>query len=401
MIGVGGMGSGHVRAYLGSSGARILAVCDVDREHDGRNGDKKKTRGREPQKQVVNERYGNEDCAAYADYRELCARDDIDAVVVATPDHWHALNCMEAINSGKHVYCQKPITHKFGEGQALYRAAAKKGITFQTGSQQRSDARFHRAVEIVQNGLLGKISKIEVGLPGGRSGPDGNLEMTEVPESQDYEMWTGPAKMLPFNAARNHWSWRWHTNYGGGQLMDWIGHHNDIAHWSMDLDQSGPVSVQATNAYWEICPHEIYDTPMKYEVVSEYADGFNITISERFPRGVTWYGENDQKLFVARGKLECSTKEWLVESFDRGPIKPYRSTSHTNNFLDCIRSGEATICPAETGHRSITPGHLGWLSFYMGGKKFDWDAKKESITNDADADMKLKEINYRGEWSLS
>ena len=400
MIGVGSMGSGHVGAYLNNKGARITAICDVDRSHNARPGSNRANdKGLDPQTARVNKHYATEDCLNFTDFRELVARDDIDAVVIATPDHWHALAGLEAIRSGKHVYCQKPITHLFREGQVLYKEAEAKGITFQTGSQQRSDVRFHRAVEIVQNGLLGKISKIEVGLPRGHGGPDGPYNLTTVPETQDYEMWTGPTQMLPYNGARNHWAWRWHTAYGGGQLMDWIGHHNDIAHWSMDLDEGGPTSVQATPD-WEMCSHEVYDTPVHYTVNSEYADGSTINISSKNKMGITWHGENDQTLFVTRGTIECSTPEWLAESFNRGDIKPYRSKSHTNNFLEGIQEQKECICPAQTGHRSITPGHLGWLSHHMGGKKLEWDAATETITNDPAADTKLKEVDYRGEWKL-
>lgn len=181
--------------------------------------------------------------------------------------------------------------------------------------------------------------------------------------------------------------------------MLWVGHHNDIAHWSMDLDKSGPVSVQSS-ALWRMCEDKIYDTPVDYEVVSEYADGFHIVISNKMRMGVTWYGEDGQTLWVTRGKIECSTPEWLAEAYDRGPIKPYRSSSHTGNFIDCIRSGEPTICPAETGHRSITPGHLGWISHHLGGKRLEWDAASETITNLPEADARLKEVNYRGDWKL-
>jgi len=404
-IGIGGRGGSLLRTLLTAEGARVVAVCDVDRAHNFNNrkgADAPFDRGREPAKAKVDAKYGNSDCAALSDFRELCSRDDIDAVVVATPDHWHALATLEAIRAGKHVYCEKPITHLFAEGQALYRAAAAKGIIFQTGSQQRSDVRFHRAVEIVQNGLLGKISRIEVGLPAGKTQPEGDSSITSAPQHQDYEMWTGPSRMLPFSGARNHWSWRWHTAYGGGQLMDWIGHHHDIAHWSMDLDKSGPISVQATND-WEMFsgrPADFYDTPVHYSVTSQYASGTEVNISTKNRMGITWYGEDDQTLYVTRGQIESSTPEWLAEFFDRGPIKPYQSRSHNDNWLEGIRTGKECICPAETGHRSITPGHLGWLSHYMGGKKFDWDAVTETITNDAAADTQLKRLDYRGDWSL-
>ena len=166
-------------------------------------------------------------CDAYRDFQELCAREDIDAVVVAA-DHWHALICLEALRNGKDVYCEKPVTHLFREGQLVVAEVAKQQAIFQVGSQQRSDRGFRRCVELVRNGRIGSVVHVEVGLPRGFDKPQGDPAITDPPENLDYDFWCGPAPVLPYMRARHHRAWRWHRA-GGGQLMDWIGHHNDIA----------------------------------------------------------------------------------------------------------------------------------------------------------------------------
>ncbi len=306
MVGLGGMGSGHLGGLLNKSECQVVAVCDAHDAHDRNGREKQKNKGRLPAKERVEKHYKDKGgCKDYADFRELCARKDIDAVVVATPDHWHALCALEAMRNGKDVYCEKPVTHLFAEGQALYKAAEKHKAVFQVGSQQRSDVRFRRAAEIVQNGILGKIQKVEVGLPTGRSKPDGNANLTDEPKG--YDFWCGPSKKLPFNGARHHWSWRWHSAFGAGQLMDWIGHHNDINNWALGLDdKGGPLTVEAVG--WKMPGEDsLYDTPIDYEVKCTYEGGIESSISNKYPNGVKWIGENGW-VFVKRGKLEASNK---------------------------------------------------------------------------------------------
>ena len=402
-IGLGGNGSGALINFLGNTEAQVVAVCDPHESHfrDKQSGRKY---GRKPGRETVEKRYGEgnangvyKGCDDYVDFRDICARDDIDAIVVATPDHWHALITLEALRNGKDVYCEKPVTHLFSEGQAVYREVEKQKAIFQTGSQQRSETRFRIAVEVALNELVGKIHTVEVGLPTGPSTPaTGQDQIIEIPSGLDYDLWCGPSESLPYIPARHHRNWRWHLSYGGGQIMDWIGHHNDIAHWGLGMDHSGPEKVEAIG--WTYPKTEIYNAPVDYEIRSTFSNGVVSTISNKNRRGTKWIGEEGW-VYVDRGKIECSNREWLQEKYDRGAIKAYQSNNHRQNFLDCIRSREPCIAPAESAHRSITPGHLGYVSEVV-GRPLKWDAKNETVIGDTKADQLLKAVNYRGSWSL-
>lgn len=391
LIGCGGQGSRVFNGLLNSNKVRGLAVCDTDKNR--MNG----------LKNGVDRRYAKDKqggtikgCTAHDDFREICSRDDIDAVVIGTPDHWHAVAAMTALRAGKDVYCEKPITHLFAEGQALYKEVAKRKAIFQTGSQQRSDTRFRMAVEVVLNGLIGKIQKVEVGLPTGKGTNDEGKVAQEIPDHLNYDMWCGPSRLLPYNKNRLHYQWRWCLDYGGGQLMDWIGHHNDIAHWGLGLDKSGPVKVESKGFRY---PEKgMYDNPIDYSILSTYADGYTVSISNKNAMGVKWIGE-DGWIYVKRGKIDASNRQWITESFDRGPVKAYASRSHYENFIEGVLTRKECICPAETAHRSITPGHLGYVSDAL-GRALEWDPAKEVVVGDAEADKLLKTIDYRGEWKL-
>lgn len=404
VIGVGGRGIANMESFLRMSSTQVVAVCDVDKLHYGKNaGRTGRPWGLEAGQQIVDSHYAKEtesgsakSCAAYHDYRELCAREDIDAVVVATPDHWHALATIEALKAGKDVYCEKPVTHFFAEGQAVYREVAERKAIFQVGSQQRSDRNFHQGVELVINGVIGKVKEVKVGLPKGHNEPDGDAAITDPPANLDYDFWTGPAPMLPYTRARNHWSWRWHRAYGGGQLMDWIGHHNDINHWGLGMDKSGPVSVEAVGWTWP--KTDVYNSPVDYEVRCEYPGGIQVSIGSVNPMGTKWIGENGW-VFVNRGKIEASNPAWLEKGFKPGEKTAYQSPGHHQNFIDGVKTRAECICPAETGHRSITPGHLAYVSNDL-GRKIVWDAAKEEITGDADAQKALMSLPYRAPWKL-
>ena len=384
LIGSGGKGRDLMTDFNRTcKEAQFVAVADPDRTQA--------ERGR-----AVAEKLFGGGCKIYRDYRELCARKDIDAVVVATPDHWHALNCLEAIRNGKDVYGEKPITHRFREGQLLYREVAKSGRIFQVGSQQRSKSEFRKAAEVVMNGHIGKVKEVQVGLPTGESSKEANVGQ-EIPEHLDYDLWCGPRRKLPYHSGRLHFYWRWAMEYGGGTLMDWIGHHNDIAHWALGLDKSGPVKVEAQNFRYPV-KGKIFDSPIDYTVRSEYEGGTTIVISNKVGRGVRFFGE-DGWVFTDRRQFKASNAEWTKEGFDPGPVKAYRSDDHRRNFVDCIKSRKQCICPAETGHRSITPGHLAYVSDAL-KRPLKWDAKNENIVGDAEADKLLKKLDYRGDWSL-
>ncbi|HRQ88780.1 MAG TPA: Gfo/Idh/MocA family oxidoreductase [Bacteroidia bacterium] len=403
-IGMGNRGMGVMEAFLNHPEVQGVAVCDVDDHHFQIRGDKRsRDYGRTPGKAAMEAAHAKRSDAAswkgataYEDFRELLARDDIDAVMVATPDHWHGLITMAALQSGKDVYCEKPVTHKYAEGHAIHREVAKRKAVFQVGSQQRSEAVFQQAVEIVRNGLIGKVSKVEVGLPTGHDQPDGDPTLKDPPAHLNYDFWCGPAEVLPYMEARNHWSWRWTLAYGGGQLMDWIGHHNDIAHWGLGMDQSGPVSVEARD--WVFPKTEIYDSPVSYDVVSKYEGGVEVVISSRLPMGAKWIGE-DGWVHVTRGALTASNPAWVEKGFVAGEWKTIKTPGHQRNFIDCVLSREDTIANAETAHRSITPGHLAYLSHAIGAP-IQWDPKEEKVVGNEEAQQRLMSLPYRGDWKL-
>ena len=391
LVGAGGQGSGVMNSMMKRDGFQVVAVCDVSGRRDSVKANVEKYYAEKKDSGVY------KGCAAYTDFRELCARRDIDAVIVGTPDHWHALAAMEALRNGKDVYCEKPITHLFGEGQALYQEVAKRKAIFQTGSQQRSDRNFRIAVEAVQNGLLGKIQHVEIGLPtGNKTDKEGRIGQP-IPADLDYDLWCGPSRYLPFHPDRLHWNWRWCLDYGGGQLMDWIGHHNDIAHWGLGMDKSGPTKVEAVG--FTFPEKGMWDNPINYEVKCEFEGGITSSLSNKNRMGTKWIGQNGW-IYVDRGKIEASNEEWIRPDFNRGPIKAYVSGDHHANFLEGVRTRKECIAPAETAHRSITPGHLGYVSAAL-GRALKWDPKNEQVIDDPTADKLLKAVNYRGSWKLS
>lgn len=401
-IGVGWQGGGNLDAILALDDCRVLAICDVDEQHLKAAVDK------------VNARYGNQDCKGYKDFRELIARKDIDAVAISTPDHWHSIPAIAAANAGKDIFCEKPLSHRLGEGIAMVEAVQKNQRIWQTGSWQRSVASFRWAAELVQNGYLGKVTRVEVGLPSGHSdfGGTGNDKPDgPVPAGVDYEMWTGPAQMLPFNPCRFHKNWRWNYNTGGGQLLDWIGHHCDIAHWGLANpkfgcgpdDAVGPLEVSATAEFPD--PKAVWNTATKFRVECKYPNDVELLISGGHPDvagGAKWIGPNGW-VSVDRGKFTASNVEWIREIQKRDKagdleIQLYNSPGHFREWIDSIKSRKRTLTPVEIAHRSQTPGHLGYIASVT-GRKIKWDAAKQEIIGDAEA-TKLMQPEMRAPWKL-
>ena len=403
VIGLGSRGYNLIDALVGHRDhARIVAICDVDVTHyrdrvwgeGGGNGlipAGKKIEAAYAKHGIANSK---QNISRHRDYRDLLARPEVDAVVVATPDHWHARCTLDAIAAGKDVYCEKPVTHLFSEGQAVCRAVAMRDVVFQTGSQQRSDWRFRRAVELARNGVLGNIHTIKVGQQAGYPEPMGDTKLVKVPKQLDYEFWCGPSPVLPYMRARHHRWWRGHRAYGGGVLMDWIGHHNDIAHWALGIDESGPAEVEAVD--WTFPETDVYDTPVQYTIRCRYRGGVTSTISSANTPGLELVGSLGS-VYVNRGKLQASDERWAAADFNPGSIKVAASDDHMGNFLQCVRSRQATIATAETGHRSITPGHLGYVSHAL-GRSLQWDALNERVVNDEAANRLLQVARYREPW---
>jgi predicted dehydrogenase len=387
-VGFGMMGPGNMQSFLEKPEVQWVAVCDLDAEHLAEARD------------TVNKKYGNTACATYHDFRELFQRQDLDAVSLAVPDHWHAILAISALRAGLDVYGEKPLTHNLREGRALCEAVKRYGRVWQTGSWQRSVENFHQAAELVRNGRIGKINKIEVGLPSGHydfAGTFGQEALVPPPPNLDYNFWIGPAPWWPYCKARVHMNWRWNMDFGGGQLMDWVGHHVDIAHWGMGWDATGPVEMEGTG---EFPTGGIYNSPTRYYLKAKYADGTPMIIAggyEEIWSGTKWIGEYGW-IWVDRGQFETEPESLKRETVGPGDIRLYRSRDHWQNFLDCVRSRALTIAPAETAHRSASVGHLGVIAMEV-GRKIRWDPLAETTIDDSEAERLLSHA-YRKPWLL-
>ena len=380
-IGMGGQGTGNMRGFLGKREMQVVAICDVDKKH------------RDRAKKFVDERYKNNDCKAYVDFREVTGRKDIDSLSLALPDQWHSIPAIMGARSGKDIYAEKPFARTIREGRAMCDAVHRYGRVWQTGSQQRSEGNFHKACELVRNGRIGKVQKVEVGLPTG--GGTGNNPVQPVPDGFDWDFWLGPAPWVPFRGVY-HWNWRWIMDYSGGQLTDWAGHHIDIAHWGLGLDRTGPIEIEGKGVY----PKDgMYDAPTEYDFTCKYANGIvmSVTNNKKNLQGAKWYGEKGW-IYVRRGKLESDPKSILDEVIGPDEIKLIRSRDHKQNFVDCIKSREETIAPAEVGHRSISVGLLGEIAM-LTEQKLRWDPDKEIFLN-SDQANRLLSRPMRAPWHL-
>lgn len=393
IVGWGMQAPGNTRALLNQKDCQVVASCNIDKNHLKASLD------------AINGHYKNSDCKPYHDYREMMARKDIDAVMLAVPDHWHALMSVEAAKNKKDIYGEKPLARTIAEQQAIVKAVQRNRCIWQTGSWQRSERNFHYGSEIVRNGLIGKLKRVEVGLPAGHADfmrTKDKTAITDPPAHLDYETWIGPSRMEPYIEARVHMNWRWNYNTGGGQLLDWIGHHCDIAHWGMDCDNSGPSEIEgfgefpAKDAVWNTCT--------KYRITAKYPNDIEMVIAgghDDIKGGTKWIG-TDGWVWVNRGNaFESSNPAWSetrkLPDADR-KVKLYESSDHMRNFVDCIKSRKPTITPVETAHHSAIPGHLGLIAMLV-GRKLQWDVKRERIIGDAEATALLTRP-YRKPWKL-
>jgi predicted dehydrogenase len=375
-IGVGNQGKGNLGAHLKD----CVAVCDVDRQ-----------RLTEARQRV--EKATGKATAAETDYRRILDRKDVDAVVITTPDHWHALITVDACAAGKDVYCEKPLTLTVAEGRAIVNAARRYKRIVQTGSQQRSDAKFRLGCELVRSGRIGKVKEVRVGIPGpnfkGPAVPD-----SEPPPHLDYDFWLGPAPKRPYNEKRVHYLFRFFWDYSGGQLTNFGAHHLDIAQWGLGMDESGPVAIEGTARYHK---DHWYEVPEWCQIVYTYASGVKMTCSMSEKGGTTFIG-TEGSLHVNRGVLESTPAEIVKKPLADSDIHLYASGNHHRNWLDCIRSRKAPICEAEIGHRSATLCHLGNIAVRL-GRKITWDPVREQIPDDREAAAMLSRP-YREPWKL-
>jgi predicted dehydrogenase len=391
LIGTGDHGIGRdLSGFLAEPDAQAVAVCDVDSSH--RQDAKRRAEQRYAQTMSKGSYKG---CAAYNDFRELIARRDIDAVCVATPDHWHVIPAIMAVKAGKDVICEKPLTLTLAEGRALCDVVQRYDCIFQTASENRSVGVYHRMCEVVRNGRIGQVKHIEVGLPAGHSIRPASMEFCDPPKGFDYDIWLGQAPVKPYCPARCHWNFRWILDYSGGQLTDWAHHIVDIAQWGNDSEGTMPVEVQGQGVF----PKEgLYNTATQYHCKYKYANGVTMDIISkgpaiRFEGTEGWIGNVGWC-----GPLQAEPASILGSKI--GPNETHLYTcagGEIRNFLDCVKSRKPCYSPAQNGHRAAGIAHLGNIAM-MVGRKLKWDPQKERFHDDEANRMLSRPM--RQPWSL-
>jgi len=374
-IGVGGRGRGLLGMHHDPR-CTIAAVCDVYEPHLSR---ARKAVGK---------------CDAYKDFRRIIDRHDINAVLTATPDHWHALITIMACQSGKDVYCEKPLCRTIYEGRKMVEAARRYGRVVQMGTQYRSIATTRQACEWVRNGRLGKVTRVRMSHarnPRHKLVPSG-----KPPANLDWDMWLGPAPWAPYNRLRCLFNFRFWMDYGGGFIADNGAHMFSVVSWAMGADQTGPATIESTGRE---DPENIYDVPVEMSVRYEFADP---------PFVLTWEQPGTGGL-----NLELTGSEATLSGFwrfavtqgeaDLSPTRPdetrlYRSNNHFGNWFDCIAARKRPACDVETGHRVTSLSHLGNIA-YLTGRKLRWDPVNERFIGDDEANRLLHEV-YREPWRL-
>ncbi len=393
VMGAIGIGSPQSRGRAIANDARrdksviYVAACDVDSNH------------------LANaiQQLGP-DTKGYEDFRQLLDRKDINAVTIATPEHWHTLCALEAMRKGKDVYCEKPLTLTIEEGKALVKVARETNRIFQVGSQQRSDGRFRLACELVRNGRIGKLVRVETRI--GTNPKGGPFKVEEPPKGLNWDFWLGPTPKVDYVKQRCHYEFRWWYDYSGGKLTDWGAHHNDIAQWGIGADGSGPVAVEGEGEAPSKEPNS-YNCHPTFKVTYTYGNGVKLVCThnqmadapdtKKNDNGVLFVGEKGEWIFVNRGKIEASDKKLIEEPLAANANRLYTSNNHMGNFLEGVRTRKACICTAEVGHRSVTVCHLGAIALRT-GKKLKWDPVKEMF-DDAEANKMLSRP-YRAPWKL-
>jgi myo-inositol 2-dehydrogenase/D-chiro-inositol 1-dehydrogenase len=396
-IGCGRIGKGmDIPGLLRHPGkARIVGVCDVDSQRVGWAKESiqksyKKSLGEMP------------DVATSGDYRELIARDDVDAVSISTPEHWHAQPVIEAALAGKHIYVQKPLTLTIAEGRAAADIVRANKRILQVGSQQRSTEQFHRACQLVRNGKIGKVHTVKIGLPTDPSG--GNGKEIPVPENLDYAQWLGSTPMVPYAVDRCHPQggfgsrpgWLRQNRFTCGMITGWGAHHLDIAHWGMDTEMTGPIAVNAS-AKW---PDEssFWDVHGPYNIELKYANGATMIVSDKLPNGIRFEGENGW-IWVSRGSytatksdptsgktskaFAASNKKWINSDLSRDEVQLHRAPNwdHHLDWLTAVAAGEDAGTNVDTGHRSNSACMVSWIGMKL-GRPLKWDPAKERFDDD-------------------
>lgn len=406
-IGVGRISRGHdLPGVWKHDFAQVVAVCDLD------------TKRADEGKQLVNDYYSKKNgkpfngVKVYHDYRQVLNNKDIDAVIISTPDHWHAIIGVDAAKAGKHIYMQKPAALTISEGRILSNVVQKSGIKFQIGSQQRSSTQFRYAAELVRNGRIGQLQKVYVGLPGD---PSGNVEPEmPVPKNLNYDMWLGSTPNAYYTEKRVHPQvgydrpgWLRCEQFGAGMITGWGSHHIDSAHWGMGMERSGPVEVWGnatfpTSGLWDV--HGIFTTE------ALYANGVKMIVSNELPNGVKYEG-SDGWIFVTRGNYQATASDPVRNADGSKPLdasdpkiiksvigtnefKFMVSNDHHGNWLDSIRNNTQPIAPVEEAHRSCSACLIHHIAMKLKRKVY-WDPAIEKFRNDEEANKLLSRIQRK------
>jgi predicted dehydrogenase len=389
VIGVGAQGQYDMRNFLSHSEVRVTAICDVNK------------RNIESAKRLIAQTYGSADAKVCKDFRELNADTSIDAVLMALPVHWHSLAALDAVGHGKHIYHEKPMGLSFEEARLVRAAVRKTGVVFQFGTQQRSDLYFRWACELARNGRLGKLTEIQVSVPGGKQGP--LLPEQPVPDYVDWDRWVGPAPMTAFHEDKlqrdNHENM---MNFSLGMISCWGVHHLDIAQWGNGMDESGPRFVEGEGEF----PKEgTFDAILRWKVRFEYAGATPMTFvndgTAGFEHGIRFVGESGWA-HVTRSALNVHDPGILRDPQNKCgtmPIKLPVSRDHTRDFIDAARQRSRAICDIETAVRSDTLCQLALIAVKR-ARQVEWDPKAERFVHDEAANAMLHARTFRGDWRL-
>lgn len=395
-IGMGSMGMNNLRGFIEKEDVQVLAVCDVNRA--GTNYAGRDPKGWEPAQQFVNQTYAGQTsagsyngCEAYQFFWQVLERDDIDAVVLALPDHWHGYMTVAAANARKDMYGEKPLARTIYEGRQMVNAVRANDRVFQTGSQQRSDQRFRHACELVRNGYLGELQKVYARV-GGISKPAPEAE-EPIPDGFLYELWLGNAPQAPYSAARvsgayntDEGAWRAWRPYSAGHVADWGAHNFDIAQWGLGTDHTGPVQVLSAEEGEED------------ELTLIYASGIPVIKKEGPHQGMVQFVGTDGWVGVSRGGIWASDERLLSLEMKPSDTHLYHSDDHRRDFLNSVKNRTRPICDIEIGHRSGTICLLSEIVMRT-GRSLTWDPEKEVIVGDEEA-SRLLTREMRAPWVL-
>ena len=401
IIGCGNQSTVDLPEWLKNDDCQIVTVCDVNRGSRGYRDDKQFL-GREPQRDFINQAYAKkagsgsyQGCTACADFREVLARKDVDAVAIIAPDHWHAVMTIMAAQAGKDIYCQKPLGLTVRDGQEMIKAVRQHHRVLQTGSQWRSNAMMRHACELVRNGRLGKLQRIESFVAANNfTGPGPGWQPMPVPEGFDYNFWLGPAPQAPFHKDRCFYRFRFIRDYSGGQTTNFGHHSNGIVQWAMG-DDSVPVEYEDTGSEWP-AKGDLFTTATKVSFRARYASGVELSCHTD-PRsfGVRFEG-SDGWVEVGSRKIESSPKTLKDAVIGGNEQRLYVSENHYRNFLDCVKSRKDGVEPVETGHRTSMLCHLGNIAMQL-KRRIKFDPAREQIVGDAEAAAMLSRP-LRGPW---